>query len=257
MSLISQGINNVRVFNLPQSIWPDGRCFAAPRTALVKWRSSWTDKIYQIYVNGSFAGATVDFYARQLVVALPRSPMTAVRVEVFAVEPKYAHIDFSSELSQQNYTGRVKLKILRSQRLPLESQIQIYFDNGTGDIDYDNPINAEPIFIWTSVYDKAGFAMSRFGQGDFGFDSAAAIGLGLGDFGLGDFGIDADSLEWISEPLNRGVYKFALVVIDGFGNQSEPVESELVTVIPDATPATSLAILSFDKQTSNLVLSVN
>jgi len=257
MSLIADGIDKVRVFNVPAGIWPGGECFTCPRVAVVRWRSDWTDKLYQVYVNGQRAGTTVDVNQRQLVVPVPVSPATAVRIEIFAVEPWFAHIDFSGELPQVSSTGRVKLRLLRSQVLPLGSRIQIYFDGGTGDIDYDDPLCAEPIRLWPSPYDKAGFGTSRFGEGDFGFDSAAAVGFGRGDFGFGQFGLDADSLEWISRPLSKGIYRFAARVIDKDGNESDAVEAEPVTVIPAAKPATVLTVLSFDKQTNQLVLSIN
>ena len=156
MSLITDGIEQVRAFQLPVGIWPDGGCFDCPRAALVRWRSNWTDKLYQVYVNGRLAAATVDIAQRQLVVHLPGSFSTAVRIEVFAVEPRFAHIDFGGELPQTTNSGRIKLRILKSQQLPLEATIQIYSDDGTGTVDYDKPVNVEPIRIWPSFYDKAG-----------------------------------------------------------------------------------------------------
>jgi hypothetical protein len=257
MSLVVEGISKVRVFDVPAGIWPGGEYFTCPRVAVVRWHSDWTDKLYQVYVNGSHAGTTVDANQRRLVVPVSSSPVTAVRIEVFAVEPWFAHIDFSSELTQVTGTGRVKLRVLRSQLLPLGSVIQIYSDNGTGDIDYNNPLCAEPIRVWASPYDKAGFGVSCFGEGDFGFDSAAAVGFGKGDFGFGQFGLDADSLEWISESLSKGIYRFAAKVVDRDGNESDAVETESITVIPAARPVTTLTVLSFDKQTNKLMLGVS
>jgi hypothetical protein len=257
MSLIIDGIGKIKAFELPAGIWPDGNYFGCPRVALVKWHSSWTDKLYQVYVNGQLAGTAVDLTQRQLVVPVPSSLSTAVRIEVFAVEPQFAYIDFGGKLQRAAGTGRVKLRLLRSQHLPLGSLIQIYSDNGTGTIDYDKPVNAEPIRVWPSLYDKAGFGISRFAEGDFGFDSAAAVGFGMGDLGLGQFGLDADSFEWTTEPLSKGVYKFGVKVIDEDGNESDAVETKSITVIPSAWPATVLTVWSFDKQSNRLVLSIN
>ena len=257
MSLIKNGIDRVRVYELPAGIWPDGDYFSCTRFALVQWRSEWTDKFHQVYVNGALSRTTFDVEQRQLILPVPSSFTAAVRIEVFAVEPQFAQIDYSGELTTPNQTGRIKLRLLRSQSLPPDSVIQIYSDNGTGSIDYDNPVNTEPIQVWPSFYDKAGFAMSRFGEGDFGFDSAAAVGFGMGDFGFGQFGLDADAIEWTTEPLNKGTYKFAARVIDKQGNESDAVETEPITVIGAAIPATELNVFSFDKQTNELVLSVN
>ena len=99
--------------------------------------------------------------------------------------------------------------------------------------------------------------MSRFGESDFVFDSAAAVGFGKGSFGKGQFGLDADTLEWVSEPLQAGVYKFAVKITDEAGNESISSESGQITVTPAARPAEEVSIFSFDKQTNQLVLSIS
>jgi hypothetical protein len=86
MALISSGIENIRAFELPCGIWADGESVGSPRTALVKWRSVWDDKFYQVYVNGQYAGATVDSQQRQIIVQIPTSLESPVRIEVFAIE---------------------------------------------------------------------------------------------------------------------------------------------------------------------------
>jgi len=258
MALISGGIDNVRAFELPCGIWANGRHAGTPRTALVRWRSCWSDKFYQIYVNGQYAGATVDISQRQMIVQVPTSPEAAVRIEVFAVEPEQIDTDFSSEIDLTGLgNGRVKISFLRGQNLPIDSTVQIYFDNGTGEIDYDNPLNEQPIRLWPSRQDKAGFGMSRFGASDFGYDSSAAVGFGNGTYGRGQFGLDADTFEWVSEPLGIGIYKFSVKVTDGNGNESIGSESGDVVVIPAARPAEQGSICSFDRDTNQLVLSVS
>jgi hypothetical protein len=99
--------------------------------------------------------------------------------------------------------------------------------------------------------------MSRFGASDFGYDSAAAIGFGKGSYGNGQFGLDADTFEWVSTPLQAGVYKFALKVTDEAGNESNSSETVQITVIPAAKPAEQVSIFSFDKQTNQLVLRIS
>ena len=68
MGLISIGIDGVMAFELPTGVWADGEITAGPRVCLVRWRSSLVDKIHQVYVNGRFAGATVEGRQRQIVV---------------------------------------------------------------------------------------------------------------------------------------------------------------------------------------------
>lgn len=260
MKLINDGIEKIRAFELPVGIWVNGECVGTPRAALVKW----TDKInqgkifYQVYVNGQYAGSTVDNRQRQMIVPIPTSFQSAVRIEVFAVEAEHAHIDLSKELvSPPATSGRVRISLLRSQNLPSDATAEIYFDNGTGVIDYSQSLSNRPLRIWPAWQDKAGFGMNRFGTGDFGYDSAGAVGFGKGSFGQGQFGLDADTIEWTSPPFTAGVYKFGVKITDGAGNDSSASETEPITVIPAAKPAEQVSISSFNKQTNELVLSVS
>ena len=257
MALISSWIEKARVFELPNGVWANGRSAGCPRIALVKWQSRWSDKFYQIYVNGRYAGTTFDSYQRQMIVQMPTSLEAPVRIEVFAVEAADANTDFSSEIcSSDNHSGRVRISFLRGQDLPINSTAQIYFDDGTGEIDYDDPLNDSPIRIWPAWQDKAGFGMSSFGFSDFGYDSAAAVGFGKGIFGRGWFGLDSDSIEWVSRVIQAGVYKFAVRVTDEEGNESAGSETGEVMVTPSARPAEQINVSSFDKQTNQLVLEI-
>jgi len=258
MGLIRSGIETVRALELPGGIRGDGGYVAVPRTALVKWRSSLSGKLHQVYVNGRFAGATGDSEQRRMVVHIPTSLEGAVRIEVFAVEAEEADTDFSDDIARrQADSGRVRIILLRSQDLPIDAVAEVFFDRGTGEIDYAEPLSKQPIKIWPSRQDKAGFGMSRFGAGDFGYDSAAAVGFGKGSLGNGQFGLDADCIEWLSPPLLAGLYRFAVKVIDSSGNSSAAGQSDEVAVIPGARPAENVSVSSFDKVTNELVLSVS
>jgi len=257
MSLKCNGIDSVIVFDLPSGIQGDGQFVKETLAVLVKWQSTWCDKFHQVYVNGRYAGTTLDSEQRQLIVPVPTSLDCPVRIEVFAVESQYADMDFSSELDRPPVdNGRVTITLLRSQNLPIDAVADIYFVNGTGQIDYDNPITDTPIRIWPKWQNKAGFGMSRFGLSDFGWDSAAAVGFGKGSFGYGQFGLDADTIEWTSLPLSSGTYKFSVKINDASGRQSTSSETESVTVTPAARPAEGLSVSSFDKQTNQLVLDI-
>ena len=257
MSLISNGISSVRAFSIAAGIWADGRAIQTPQRALVKWRSVLKEVYYKVYVNGRFSGTTLNTEQRQMIVPVPVSFNSAIRIEVFAVKPEHADMDLSDELADSiGDSGRVKITMLRSQKLPAGATAFIYYDNGTGEIDYENPVNEMPIRIWPTWQDKAGFGMSGFGLGDFGYDSAAAIGFGKGWFGKDFFGLDADAIEWISPLLAAGVYKFAVKIIDEVGNESSIVESEPITVTPAARPAEKLKIISYDKQENQLIMEI-
>ncbi|OHB77099.1 MAG: hypothetical protein A2Z25_11850 [Planctomycetes bacterium RBG_16_55_9] len=257
MSLISNGIESVRAIGLPSGIRADGTAPEAPRVALVKWKSIWNDKFHQVYINGRFAGNTLDCQQRQMIVPVPTSLETPVRIEVFAVETEDASIDFSGELvPASTNSGRVRIVLLRSQALPMGATVDIYCDSGTGTMDYDHPLNESPIRIWPTWQDKAGFGMAGFGFGDFGYDAGAAVGFGKGSFGRGQFGLDADTIEWTSPPLPAGVYLFGVKVKDKSGHQSTPGETEPIAVTPAPRPAEKLSVSSFDGQTNQLVLQI-
>jgi len=257
MSLICNGIESVRAIGLPAGIWGDGGAPEAPRAARVAWQSTWSDKFHQVYVNGRHAGTTLDSLQRQMIVPIPTSLESPVRIEVFAVAAEEASTDFGSALIQSSTnSGRVRLTLLRSQNLPMGATADIYFDDDTGEIDYDHPLNESPIRVWPTWQDKAGFAMSGFGLGDFGYDAGAAVGCGKGCFGHGQFGLGADTIEWTGPLLKAGTYIFGVKIRDQSGNESTPSETEPIVVVPAAKPADNLRVSSFDQQTNQLVLEI-
>jgi len=257
MSPLRAGIENVRALVLPDGVTAEGRCAAVSRAALVTWHSSLAGMCYQVYVNGRFAGATLEVEQRQLVIHAPSSFQSAVHVEVIGVEPQDAHLDFADQLPQPAAgAGRVRLTLLRHQSLPVAAKANIYADHGTGQIDYSTPLNSAPVPIWPCPQDKAGFGMAQFGTGDFGYDSAAAIGFGKGSFGQGPFGLDADSIEWISSALSLGRYRFGVRIADAAGREGPPCETEAIPVVPAAQPVPGLDLGSFDSQTNRLTLRV-
>jgi hypothetical protein len=212
--------------------------------------------LYQIYVNGRFAAVTVDSQQRQEIIHIPASFESPVRIEVFAVEPEQAHIDFSNDIEiPTGGSGRVKIILLREQNWPIGTTANVYFDNGTGEIDYHNALNDLPIRIWPAWQDKTGFGMAGLGLSDFGYDSAAAVGFAKGSFGNGRFGFDADTIEWITPPLPMGVYKFAIKFIDQAGHETVS-ETRQVMVLPAAKPAEHVSITLFDKQKNQLELEI-
>lgn len=259
MGLISSSISKVRAFCLPAGIGADGKMVTEPRRALVRWYSEWPDKLHQVYVNGEYAGSTIDFEQRALIVQMRLSTQSAARIEVFAIEPELANADLSGELETVfKEAGRVRIGWPRRQSMPFKGAAQIYSNHGSGDVDYDTPVTDIPKRLWPAWQDKGGFGLSRFGRSDFGFDASAAIGFGTGTFGVGEFGFDADMIHWTSEQLKAGSYRFAVKVIDSRGNEDEEQsETELMAVIPGPKPAEEMTLTSFDKQVNELVFSIS
>lgn len=257
MSFVREGIENIRVFALPDGVWADGRCATVFGTALVTWYSPHMGMFHQVYLNGRFAGTTLDAEQRQLAVQAPCSLESAVRVTVIAVMPADAHVDFAGDLERPAVcSGRVALTLLRSQTLPLGATANVYHDNGTGQLDYTRPLNSAPIPIWPCVQDKAGFGMSQFATADFGYDSAASVGFGKGALGRGQFGLDADAVEWLSPALPTGKYRFGVRITDACGNEGAAAETAQIAVMSPARPAVALDIAAFDQQTNELTLAV-
>jgi hypothetical protein len=253
MSFVCSGIEDVRVFILPEGVVTDGRSAAVSRSALVTWRSSNAGLLHHVYVNARFAGATIDAEERCLPVQLPGSFLSATRVTVIAVDSRDAHVDVANELEQAQAVGdRIRLTLLRSQTLPLGAMINIYFDGGAGEIDYTVPLNGSPIPVWPCVQDKAGFGTACFGASDFGYDSAAAVGFAKGLFGSGEFGLDADAIEWIGPPLPAGQHRFGVKVADESGAESLASEVGPIAVAPAATPAAKLNLVTFDPDDNEL-----
>lgn len=258
MAFLRDRIENVRARFLPDGIAADGRRDMMCRAAVVTWRSTHTGMLHQVYVNNHLAAVTHEPGQRRVVVQIPGSFQSATSLEVVAVEPEDACIDFGRQLNAlAPAEGRLRLTLLRSQSLPLDGTANVYFDDGTGQIDYAQPLNTSPIRVWPCRQDKAGFGMSRFGESDFGYDSAAAIGFGKGRFGHGQFGLDADAIEWIGPPLSAGLYRFGVKITDSHGNVSTASETGPVTIMPAATPAARLEVGTLDPKTAQLTLRVS
>lgn len=257
MGLVSSGIDRVRAYALAVGVRADGSAVDEPLSVLVKWRSEHEDKFCQIYVNGELAGVTTDLEQRGMIVPIRSAWSSAVRIEVFAVEPSEAHIDFSSQLPSRQQGGRIRLSLLRSMALPFEGTAQVFSDGGGGEIDYDEPASREDIQLWPSWQDKFGFGLGQFGEGDFGYEGSAAVGFGMGLFGEGEFGFDADEVSWVSSELDTGRHKFAVKVTDRLGQVSDGKETGEITVIRTAEPAEELEVSSYDKAEDRLMLCIS
>ena len=257
MGLVSSGIDRARAFALAGGVRADGGAVDEPLGALVKWRSEHEDKLHQVYVNGGLAGVTTDLEQRRMVVPIRSAWMSAVRIEVFAVEASQAHIDFGSQLQSRPQAGRVKLSWLRGMNLPFGGTAQVFSDGGTGEIDYENPVSKEDIVLWPSWQDKVGFGLSEFGSSDFGYDGSAAVGFGRGLFGEGEFGFDADEISWESGELETGKHRFAVRIMDRFAQESDAQETGDITLIRTARPAEGLDVSSYDKEEDKLVLCIS
>ncbi len=236
--ILSESISKVRVFSLPIGINSDGTSNQLTGFALVKWNSTY-NLPHQVYINGKFGGVTTGTSQRQMIVSVPMSQLTAVRIEVYAVDSQNTDTDFSELIESEHNLSRIKIEFPKM----LDGCIDIYRE--------DEKLTNEAI----SISQLIGFGLGGFGESDFGFDGGAAVGFGKGAYGFGQFGFDADMFCWQSRQLDTGVHNLKLKITDCNGNQTE-TQTEAVTIIQQAKPAEKITIDSFDKQTNKITLNV-
>ena len=149
MSLISEGIDQVRAFAIPAGIGNDGTSPNSAGAALIRWKSSHSDKLYQIYVNGKLAQSTIDTCQREVLLRVPFCIDIATRIEVYATEQANANNDQSYLLPPASIRqGRMQIEFPINDNLPDKGQVNYYFDNGSGVIDYETPLNERSVSLW-------------------------------------------------------------------------------------------------------------
>ncbi len=204
--------------------------------AVVRWSlpgDTPADSLVQVYVNGQLAAVSDDPDQRELLVATPvRTAWPAAAVQVVAISPAESGDDFRRLLGPQPRGGRVLLRWPRTNGAPLDATVNVFGNGGAGEIDFDRPVNAQPIDWFPDGYGKWGFGLTEFGDDCFGYDSSLSIGFGLGGFGIGEFGFDAEWAEWLSDDLPEGVHQFALIGSDGLDNAGSASPPASVTIVP-------------------------
>ena len=258
MSLISSGISRVGAYALACGMSKDGSVVSDPSGVVVQWMSEHDDKLYQVYINGKLSGVTDDISERLIALHVNSSVSKPCAIEVFAVEPVDVLTDFSDQLPEVRPRRRATASFSRKISSPLGASVDLYTDNGTGQIDYQECVNFESINLWPAWQDECGFGLSKFGRSDFGYDGAAAVGFGRGCFGYGEFGFDADQIDWQSGELVSGKYKFAAKLTDVFGNSDNGlVESEQVVIINPAVSAKEIVVKEYDMSSRRFIFDVN
>jgi len=233
----------------------DGQMVPLPGVILLNWRSSETQKQFQAYVDGELAGVTIHPHQRTLLVQYAHTH--PVVIEVIAVDPDDRDKDFSEVLSGfSNRDGcHVVLRWPRRGSLPLDTEVQVYWNNGSGAIDYDT----EPLLtrkVWDKPTEKWGWGFDAFGVGDFGYSGTGAPGWGRGSFAEGEFGFDAEYFKLRTDALPLGTYLFGVRLSDDMGNLDGGDIDELSLSVDPIPRAPQLEIDSYDKDTATLVLRI-
>jgi hypothetical protein len=170
--------------------------------------------IFQVYIGRALAwyGAS-----RWVAITMPRS---RVRIDVGAVEPGEAAVDFSAMLPPAA-ADRVELDWLGGTYLDPSGRddvqgFRVYGSPLPGaSVDYSSPlatIQAYPSGLFTDGY-------------------------GLGGFGQGGFGRAASSYRWTSQALSRGAWAFAVASFDAAGIEASPLTTSALILSPPRPPA--------------------
>ena len=255
MGFSTANINKVRAMVFPAGMLSNGVVVWLPGAVLVSWHSSETDKLFQVYVDGQLAGATLHVQQRMLLVRYAHTHTAAI--EVVAVEAEGRDVDYSEQLV--GFTdadgSHAVLSWPKRGSLPLDSKANIYWNCGSGEVDYNEPLAIQN--IWSGLAEKWGWGLDTFGNGDFGYSGTGAVGFGCGSFGLGELGFDAQMGRFQSGSLMVGTYKFAVRISDGLDNLDDG-GVDILTVSVDPLPAAaSVSIDSYDKQSDELVLNIS
>ena len=255
MAYSVEKIDKVRAMTFPAGTLRYGELVSLSGIILGSWKSDETDKLFQVYVNGQWAGATSHPHQRMLLVPYEHTHTAAL--EVIAVEPEERNIDFSDKLKgfTSNDGSHAILTWPKRGVIPLGSQANVYWNSGEGEIDYSEPLITKD--IWSSPINKWGWGLDAFGKGDFSYSGTGAIGWERGSFGLGEFGFDAELQKFQSNVLPIGTYMFAVRLRDELGNLDEG-EITTVSISVDPLPAApSVKIDNYDEQSDTLTLSID
>ena len=186
-------------------------------TLQLSWRSTApAGTTFQVYV-----GRRLAWYGTARWVALTM-PDSRVRVDVGAVGPGEATVDFSASLPPAP-----------DDRVTLEWLGGSYLDPTGGD-------------------DVRGFRVYGSRRAGWGVDLTEPLaeiaaypggtpidGYGLGGFGQGGFGRSASTYRWTSPALGSGAWTFAVTSFDAAGNEGEPSIMTASIAAPPRPPAAS------------------
>lgn len=254
MGFSTNNISNVKAMAFPLGINGNGDMIEMPGLILVTWDSYATDTLFQTYVDGELSGVTSVLYQRKLLVQYEHTHTAAI--EVIAVDPEDMNVDYANELDGFIDIDGSHVLISWPKRgvLPLGSKAKVYWNSGSGEIDYNQALTTQT--VWQMVCEKWGWGLDAMGRGDFGFSGTGAPGCGRGSFGKGEFGFDAELQSFQSESLSTGTYQFAVRLSDAFDNHIAQNDVTCQISVDSLPNAATLAIESYDEQLDSLSLNI-
>ena len=230
---------------------PPVRMPSSAGTYIFRWTDDYTGKLYQLYINGKLANETRQVSAGK---NLTGQAVGKFSWQILAIDPASAGTDYSDYLDVV-IGSRVKLKWpRRSTDLEYFGYVNVFWDAGVGTIITTSSINRQPIMNFPPGAGCWGHGLGPHGYEAHGYEGEG-IGHGYEAHGIGGHGFGCDYVEFVTEAMPPGEYKFRCVVYDVAGNATNPAADETVLVDCPPVPPT-LAVKSYTSGTDALVLTV-
>ena len=232
---------------------PAGLSVITPGLVLVSWNSSAEHSLYQVYINGLLTGVTIHPKQRHLLVNY--NHQHPALIELRTVESSQRCEDYGGELEGFGVDDgcHIQFRWPRLAWMPIGSEMWIYGSRGAGGVDYEDEPLAR-VRIWPDPYEKYGWGMDAFGEGDFGYSGTGAVGWGQGAFGEGDFGFDAEVGTWQSDVLAAGTWHWGAIVKSAEEKQLSVMAYETSISIDPMPQAQRLTIEDYEEEDNILKL---
>jgi hypothetical protein len=219
---------------------------------IVRFRSSNEGLRHQLYVNGRLADYTDLPEQRSFCLHSPNTPLA---IRIAAVDTMHRATDMAEQLPPEDRDPSwvYRPRVVRSVANRPGEVVEMLDDHTTGELS-DTPLATR--VIWPAWMPRWAFGEDPFGEGGFGYDGVNAPGMGLGAFAAGPFGMDADLIDLEASLSEEGVHKLVHRARSREGLVTDSTPQHVTAALP-AAPARSLTAVTYDDQTTELMLQIN
>jgi hypothetical protein len=228
---------------------------ASPRSGggwLISFRSQHEGLFHQLYANGRLVDWTDLPEQRQFLLpeaAWPREVCVAAVQEQDRATDLSSHLP--SEIRDPDWIYNVRLARQIAQRRG--DLVEVMGDQATGQTPEALLAAEEP---WPAHLERWGFGEEDFGQDSFGFECAAAPGLGMGGFGGGEFGMDGGVME-LDVPLQEEGRHNLQVLLRRQDGQVAALPLVQIESSPPPAPTRRIAFDHYDALDHQITLSIS
>ncbi len=164
------------------------------------------ERLVQVYLDGVLVDVSQDTSQREMWLTCDRT--RAHRIELLAVDATAVDglwRDYPDRLNcwSPSIQDELSVALIRDQQLPIDSHVCVDVDSKRLDCGE----------MWPAQEHRGGFG-SLFGIGEFGYDAATGVGLGMGELGMGPLGTDGTAWRWRRNDLEAGPHLVEIGVID-------------------------------------------